>query len=157
MIRRRYSLVVCLFVSQLLVSACGYDEMWDGVEYEHDGLTLTMAATEPLCGCLRISNKSSAPIYIRSFVSTGRELGNLTLAPGEMTAAHFDWAGASGNTYFILETWNDQGQQLKAQDVLTINETGFPWKPCVGSIPGQEPPEECPLGPLKLNTGRTAL
>jgi hypothetical protein len=156
MLHRRYSLVVCFVVSLLLVSACSYDEMWDGVEYEQDGLTLTMAATEPLCGCLRITNKSSFRIHLRSAIAN-RELGNLDLDPGQSTAAHFDWGGVGGMQYFIIDVWNEKGEQIKASDVLQINDTGYPWQPCVGRIPGQPAPQECPIGPLKMNTGRNQL
>lgn len=127
-----------------------------GVEYEQEGLTLTLAATEPLCGCLRVRNTAPFPLRLRSSIA-GRELGILDLKPDEVSSSHFDWGGVGGMQYFVIDAWNEGGEQLRAQEVLQIIDTGYPWTACVGHMPGHAPPQECAIGPLKMSTGRAQL
>jgi hypothetical protein len=127
--------------------------MWTGVEFEHQGRTLRMASDEPLCGCLRFTNISGQTVHIRSTMQ-GRMLGALDLEAGKSTSANFDWAGPSGEDSFHLDTWDVAGHQLHAQDVLRVDDTGWPWFPCVGRLPGHVDPPACPIGPLRLTTGR---
>jgi hypothetical protein len=138
------------------IVACSYDVMWTGVDFDKSGETLRVAATEPLCGCLQVTNTSSAPLRIRSIMGT-HFLGVLDLPPGQSTSAHYDWAGAQGTDTYILEMWDEHGKQLKARDVIRIDDTGWPYQPCIGHLPGREPPRVCAIGALKLTTGRSEM
>ncbi len=153
---RQYCLVLGFVVLSLHTAACGYDVIWTGVEFENEGETLKLSTTEPLCGCLKISNKVGFPVHIRSLME-GRVLGTMELAVGQTTSINFDWAGARGTEVYHLETWNYDGQRVLAKDVLLLNDTGWPWHPCVGKIPGQPAPPICEIGPLKMSTGRNQM
>lgn len=149
---RRYSLVLGLVVITLHIAACGYDTMWTGVEFDDEG-DLRLATTEPLCGCLRITNISKEPVHLRSY-NDDRVLGQMDMVPGQSSSISFDWGGPRGTEVFYLEAWDYKGNFIRADSVLRVDDSGWPWRPCVGKIPGQPPPPICEIGPLKLSTGR---
>jgi hypothetical protein len=162
---RRCGLLLSLAAACLVLAVCRYETIWTGVEFDDSGKTIRLASAEPLCGCLQITNISSVDVYIRSMINDEeRPLGSMNLAAGATARVHFDWAGPHGGDAFVLDTWTwkevdgvGQSTQIDAQEVLRIDETGWPWQPCLGHLPGKPAPAVCEIGPLKLDTGRGQL
>nr|QEO74264.1 hypothetical protein [uncultured bacterium] len=150
---RRSSVLFGIIAASLVLSTCRYDTVWTGVAFDGSGETLRLSAAEPLCGCLQITNISKDMVHVRSRVGD-RPLGSLNLEPNTFTRVHFDWGGPMGGDVFILDTWLKDGKQVDAEKVLRVDESGWPWQPCVGHLQGQPAPPKCEEGPLKLNTGR---
>ena len=153
---RRYSLLFGIVAACLVFATCRYDTIWTGVQFDSSGQTIELSSAEPLCGCLQITNISKNDVHIRSTL-VGRELGSMNLPAGHTARIHFDWGGPSGAETFVLDTWTHDGHRVKAQDVLRIDNTGWPWQPCIGHLPGKPEPPKCEVGPLKLETGRAQL
>jgi hypothetical protein len=146
-----------LFVLALGVSAgCRYEGIWTGAEFTRDGEVIRAAAAEPLCGCLGLTNVSTQPVHIRSEME-GVTLGRTELAPGASMVTQFDWGGPRETQVFSIDTWTRQGARLRAQDVLRIDDTGWPWHACGMPEPRRARISTCADGPLKLESGRARL
>ena len=136
-----------------VLSGCRYETIWTGAELSDSGSRLKLAAAEPLCGCLQISNTSSQPIFLRSQILDS-PLGTLTLQPHEHAKVQFDWGGPKEQQVYEIDFWTRNGQPLKAQDVIHIDDTGWPWHACDGSVHAEGDDKSCVDGSLKLQHGR---
>jgi hypothetical protein len=152
----RFSLLVGVTAALCVSAACRYEGIWTGAAFDAEGLIIEAAAAEPLCGCMFVTNTSRQPVHLRSEMA-GQMLGSLNVQPGEQVNFQFDWGGVHKEEVFHIETWSAGGEQLRAQDVLRIDDNGWPWHAC--DIPTARTDHEtaCQDGPLKLETGRARL
>ncbi|MGE3404037.1 MAG: hypothetical protein AB7K63_15710 [Vicinamibacterales bacterium] len=136
--------------------ACRYDVIWTGAEFVDDGAALRLAAAEPLCGCVKLRNVSGRPVHLRSFME-GQELGWRDVPPGEMVEEQFDWGGPRQEQAFLIDAWTQAGEPLQASQVLSLEDSGWPWHGCGQQGPMNTDVAACADGPLKLKTGRARL
>jgi hypothetical protein len=150
-------LLLLLTVAGLSVSiGCRYEGIWTGAEFSEEGQVIAAAAAEPLCGCMYVTNISRQPVHLRSEMEN-QLLGTLNLAPGQQTIFQFDWGGVRQEEVFRIETWSAAGQQLRAQDVLRIDDNGWPWHACDLREARTDQETACQDGSLKMETGRARL
>src|SRR5262245_4160230 len=84
----RHASATLVAAAAVASTSCRAHVIWSGAEFQPDG-TLRLAAEEPFCGCLRITNSSQESVHLRSrFANT--TVGEATLAPGEQLAVKFD-------------------------------------------------------------------
>jgi hypothetical protein len=152
---RRLALAVPL-VGLCFWVGCRYNTIWTGADFIDNGETLRLAAAEPLCGCVKVRNVSGAEVHLRSMME-GQELGSRNLPAGELLEEQFDWGGPQERQVFRIETWDDHGDRLPAQQVLSIEDTGWPWHGCGQPGPLNTDTGACADGSLKLKTGRARL
>jgi hypothetical protein len=140
----------------VLHAGCRYETIWTGAQFVDSGSVIELAAAEPLCGCLQLTSIASEPVHLRSMM-LGDELGALGLAPGEHVQFQFDWGGSRADEVFVIDAWTRDGRQLRAEDVVRIDDTGWPWHACDGRVAAQSLDKTCTDGPLKLISGRSKL
>jgi hypothetical protein len=135
---------VAVLVCLVLTAGCRYQNIWSGAEFESRGQFIRLAADEPLCGCLRVTNHSDRDILLRSLLQ-GEELGRMTLAKGASLDVRFDWAGPEGTDIYRIEGWDRPGARVQLDSVMTIDDNGWPWRACSQAT--------CAYGLLAMNAG----
>src|SRR5262249_47397991 len=127
-----------------LSSACRARVIWTGVELQSDG-SLKLAAEEPYCGCVTISNISGKELRLRSrFQQT--TVGRATLKPAEHLTFRFDWAGPSNDDVYHIDGSGADGATVDLKTAIRIDERSG-WLDC--------PSAPCPYGDLLMNMGET--
>jgi hypothetical protein len=129
-----------VFLAVALIAACRYEEIWVGAAYLDDG-TLQLAAQEPMCGCVTVTNTSGQELHLRSNFR-GTTLGTATLAAKASLRFGFDWAGHMTDDVYVVDGWFTNGTPVRLQDTTTLRGPE-PWEDC-GSL-------SCPWGDLLLN------
>jgi hypothetical protein len=152
----RFSLLAGVTAALCVSAACRYEGIWTGAAFVEEGLVIQAAASEPLCGCMVVTNVSRQPVHLRSEME-GQLLGSLNMQAGEQASFQFDWGGVREEEVFRIETWSTQGEQIRAQDVLRIDDNGWPWHACDLATARTDHETACQDGPLKLETGRARL
>lgn len=130
-----------------IVSCFRYEKVWSGAEFDSSGgMSLRLAADEPFCGCIDLSNKSDQAVLVRSRIGS-LERGHALIPAGENAVYKFDWAGPEFTDVFVIEAFTAEQprQKLPAKSVLRINSYTWPFHQCDAT--------RCEWGPLLMNTG----
>jgi hypothetical protein len=125
-------------------SACRYQTIWSGGEFDQTGDIIRLAADEPLCGCLVLKNLSDRDILLRASLH-GNELGLQVLPRSSTATARFDWAGPNGEDIYHLEGFDAAGTRVKLAAAVEIIDNGWPWRVCGEAT--------CQYGTLMMNAG----
>jgi hypothetical protein len=147
--KRRGTLVPMVIVSLLAVAMTNChnrEENWSGAEAIERGMILKVAATEPQCACLTLTNKSAVPITLRTRFKDTYFLGLMTLQPHATTVALFDWAGEQNDDVYHILAYGPDGKPVKIADDVQFAHSGF----------AECSRMSCEIGPLKMNAGLAA-
>ena len=126
-------------------AGCRSKEVWSGAEFSLDGSSMRLAADEPACGCLALTNRSSAEVrLLGSFRSI--TTGEARLFPGEKLRFKFDWCSPQLEDVYELRAYDAGGRPLKLRDAVHVDGLD-PWRPCDKAA--------CDYGPLLMNLGET--
>jgi hypothetical protein len=137
---------LALVAALALSSACQLRArvIWSGAELQEDG-ALKLAAEEPFCGCLTITNISGNELRLRSMFDQ-TTVGRMTLKPDERATFRFDWAGPGNDDVYHIDGLGADGARIDLNTAIRIDERSG-WLEC-RSAP-------CQYGDLLLNMGET--
>jgi hypothetical protein len=127
------------------LGGCRSKQVWSGAQYSLDGSSMRLAAEEPTCGCLALTNKSKNEVRLlgnfRSITT-----GEARLFAGEKLRFKFDWCSSNLDDVYELRAYDVSGQPLKLRDVIKVDGLD-PWRACDKAA--------CDYGALLMNLGET--
>ena len=143
--RSKQLALAALAAVMVFLPACRYQTVWSGAAFDESGRTISLAADEPLCGCLILKNFSDRDIMLRSMLHDN-ELGLQVLPRSTTLTVRFDWAGPNGDDIYTLEGFDAAGQRVTLRELTTIEDNGWPWRVCTAE-------SMCDRGTLAMNMG----
>lgn len=121
MLTTRTALAFLLCAAAMLLQGCRAVGLWSGSEINADG-SLRVAAEEPACGCLTLTNRTNGEVYLRS-LHRGSSLGGAALAAGSTRVFKFDWAGQENDEVYDIEATDKGGQRIQLREGVVDHET----------------------------------
>lgn len=121
MAKTRTAFVLLIVAAALLLPGCRARGLWSGAEISADG-SLRVAAEEPACGCLTLTNRTEREIYLRS-LHRGSSLGGAALGAGKTRVFKFDWAGLETSDVYDIEATNEKGERVQMRERVVDYQT----------------------------------
>lgn len=100
------------------LAACRSEGLWSGAAFRSDG-SLQVAAEEPVCGCLTLTNRTAQRVFIRSQLR-GSTSGGAAINPQQARRFRFDWAGPRPEDYYIIDASDEQGNDVDMASVFDM-------------------------------------
>ncbi|HJN44681.1 MAG: hypothetical protein QGI10_04165 [Vicinamibacterales bacterium] len=153
--------LACLFGGLKLDSAVNYQTIWAGAEVNVEKNWIEVAAPEPDCGCLTLTNRADDPLEARASFF-GKRRGSELLQPGGRTRVRFDWAGPLAEDRYQIQAYDSNGMRQPIEQ-LQLPEESPVFRSCddlacdygdmglnqgvasVGRVPAAEPPPSDPM------------